>query len=61
MLRHVTPDDVIDLKLHTYDACQTVNVCVKFKVITKNFATDIFKKSILKNFQLATRGRCCNL
>ena len=55
------PDDVIDLKLHKNDACLTVNVCVKFKVITKNFTTDIFKKSILKSFQPAARGRCCNL
>ena len=61
MLRHVTPDDVIDLKLHTYDGCLTVNVCVKFEVITKNFTTHIFKKSILTSFQPAARGRCCNL
>ena len=61
MPRHVTPDDVIDLKLHTHDACLTVSVCVEFKVITKNFTTDIFKKSILKSFQPAARGRCCNL
>ena len=61
MPRHVTPDDVIDLKLQAYDGCLTVNVCVKFKVITKNFTTDIFKKSILTSFQPAARGRYCNL
>ena len=44
MPHHVTPDDVIDLKLSIYDACVAVNVCVK--LITKNFTTDIFKKSI---------------
>jgi hypothetical protein len=61
MPRHVTPDNVIDLKLHTHDACLTVSVCVKFKVITKNFTTDIFIKSILTSFQPAARGRYCNL
>ena len=45
-------DDVFDLKLHTY----TVNVCVQFKVITTNFTTDIFKKSILKSFNLPLEG-----
>ena len=32
---HVTPNDIIDLKLHTYDGCLTINMCVNFEVITK--------------------------
>ena len=42
---HVTPNDVIDLKLHTYDACLTINMFVSFVVITNNFTTHIIKKS----------------
>ena len=46
MPRHVTSSDVIDLKLHTNDGCLTINMCVNFEVIKKNFTTHIFKKSI---------------
>ncbi len=61
MPRHVTPDDVIDLKFHTYDSCLTINICANFEVITQNFSTHIFKKSILNSFQPAARGRSCVL
>ena len=56
MPRHVTRDDVIDLKLSTYDTCLTVNICVNFEVITQNFTTQFFKKSILKSFNLPLEG-----
>ena len=57
MPHHVTSSDVNNFKLHTYDGCLTIIMCVNFEVITKNFTTHIFKKSILMSFQPVARGR----
>ena len=54
--RHVTPDDVIDLKLHTYDGCLTVNACVKFEWLQKTSPHTSSKSPFWQVFNLPLEG-----